>query len=238
MPDTYTPDRTVALSRFIATATAHMAGLGITLETTSTPDALRELYAIHRDPANDWAGPPACIDPDTNDLGPHNALAVIGRETTTGAVVVTRAARLFDLRAGTLYDHLTRLEWLYPDPATMACPGERFEFADGGGIAARAITGRVNFAIAGWHHPAWRGNRFSGVMSPLVRAMAMLRWNPDHFCSIVPAAKADGLFKAYGFTGRERGVVWTNSRNFARSEQDLFFMTAEAAERQVEGLAS
>ena len=236
--DTLAPPRATLLTRFVSHAFDHMSAAGIDLEIWSDPADLAAFYAIHRDPAMQWAGPPACIDPDTNDLGAHNALAVIGRESTTGAVVVTRAARLFDLRAGTLYDHLTRLEWLYPDPATMACPGETFEFADGGGIAARAITGRVNFAIGGWHHPTWRGNRFSGVMSPLVRALAMLRWSPDHFCSLVETALADSMYRAYGFMGREDGITWANTRKFPVAKQTLFFMTGEAAERQIAGRAT
>lgn len=224
---------TAALSRFVSNALDHLGTHGLTFEIADTPEALRELYAIHRDPEAKWLGPPACIDPDCNDLHAGNALAVMGRDQS-GRIVVTRAARLYDLRWGqTLYDHLTTLLWLYPDPAGMRHPGERFEFADGGGIAARAITGKVNFAIAGWHHPDYRGHRFSAIMSPLVRALAMMRWQPDYFCSIVPTLIAGSMFRHYGFAGREKGVVWTHSRNFERSEQDMMFMTAAAAERQI-----
>lgn len=178
------------LNRVFLAGDTHLREAGIRLSFGT----LEELVAVNRANRANWSPILPLFDPALNDIDDTNSFALLGR-AGTGEVVVTVAARLYQLDTQTLADEIESLRLFYRNPAEAAWPGEAINVSS---PVARATRGRAVFSGAAWVHPNWRGANLTDPAAPLVRAVGLTRWMPNlTFSFMVPELVKNGTAKRW-----------------------------------------
>lgn len=178
------------LNRVFLAGDTHLREAGIRLSFGT----LEELVAVNRANKANWSPILPLFDPSLNDLDEGNSFALLGR-ASSGEVVATVAARLYELGSQTLADEIESLRLFYRNPAEAAWPGEAIEVSS---QVARATRGRAVFSGAAWVHPDFRGANLTDPVAPLVRAVGLTRWMPElTFSFMVPELVKNGTAKRW-----------------------------------------
>lgn len=178
------------LTRTFLLADTHLRESGVRLSFAS----FEELIAVNRANKASWSPLLPLFDPSLNDLDDDNGFALLGR-SASGQVVVTVAARLYELGQGSLAEEIESLRVLYRDPEASALPGEAMHVTS---AVARATRGRAVFSGAAWVHPDWRKKNLIDPAAPIVRGLGLTRWMPDlTFSFMVPELVRNGTAKRW-----------------------------------------
>jgi len=210
-----------ALADFFLAADRYALDRGVKL---SVSDDFDELLAVNRRNRDSWWSLFPCVSPEFNDMTRHKAIWLNGVSAETGEVVLTRAARCYELPPDrTMHDLLLDMEIFY-DRADRARP---YEHVISHCIAARAITGRFVISGAGWHHPSVRKLNLSAVAPRVVRAWAYNEWAPSLFTGLVEDHSSEKATRSYRMRNQETGIHWIGGPMEDHLELTLIWMRPE-----------
>jgi hypothetical protein len=159
---------TDAIAQLIALAEEKIAQRGVSLSFA----AFDELVRVNEANRETWLPLIPTFDPRIAKLGSNNAFCILGRNVK-GEVVVTQAARYWDLGASNLHEHFSSHRIYYDNPDREKGPGERCEITI---EEAKAITGRVVFLGAVWYRPDYRGLETPRFLNRIARTYAHSLW--------------------------------------------------------------
>lgn len=140
-----------------------------------------ELKAVNAENSESWSPILPLFDPSVSNVGAHNCIAIVGRNTS-GRIIFAHAARFYDLGASTLKDEIESLRLFYTDPARSALPGEAMVAS--APVAAR-MSGGLVFGGALWLQPEYRKGDIRTLTGPIMRALSFTRWAPDFIFSFM-----------------------------------------------------
>ena len=147
------------------------------------------------------------FDPRRTAIGPVNGLWMKGVDLS-GEVVLTQAARFYDLRDTTLALLHQSLHAFYDDPATQAEEGETCRCD---APATHFITGRVCYHGELWLERRYRSKGLTKALSRLLMALVLLRWQPDYLFGMAqPGICRRGVGARYGYRNMQpHGMIWS-----------------------------
>ena len=190
------------LGRLFLQAEAAARECGITLSFADPG----ELAAVNRANQDTWRPILPLFDCEASGFGPDRGFALLGRDSS-GAVVATQGARVYDWTASSFLAEATSLRMFYgdrPAPAEEACVVDA--------PSASAISGRVVFSGAGWYRPDFRKRGLACILPRVSRALAYTRCLTDYTISIMAdAVAAGGMAERSGYTKVEKKVELINS---------------------------
>lgn len=99
-----------------------------------------------------------------------------------GQVVATSGCVLADCSERSFAERLQSMDLTYDDP-DQKLPGEMWFV--GGGSTAFDVGGRVVWTVAGWNHPARRGQGLFHLMCRTARLESWVRWEARHWVGVV-----------------------------------------------------
>jgi hypothetical protein len=217
-----------ALGRYVLRADRTLRDHGIRMSICTD---FEEFVATNRRKRErDWFSPLPCFLPEYSRLGERNAFWLKG-VNAAGDTVLSHAVRLYVWPKTTMKAEVESLRIFYetmPD-----APGAR-------GLAsaptAAKMSGRIGLMGALWLDPDYRGSKLAGVVSPLTRAVALARWQPDYCTSFVfKAGVAKGRAALYGWPAQnvEPSITFWNIPGFQGPPLDgclCYRTTAEVEE--------
>ncbi len=178
------------LNTMFLRADTHLREMGVRL----TLGSFDELMAVNRANRDNWAPLLPLFDPALNDIDPANSVTLLGRNAS-GKVVVTVAARLYNLGQHTLAEEIESLRLLYRDPASVKLPDEEIQVSS---PVARATRGKAVFSGAAWIHPDYRKQSLLDPAVPVVRGLGLTKWMPDlTFSFMVPELIKNGTARRW-----------------------------------------
>ena len=193
------------LGRFFLAADAAARACGITLSFAS----LTELVRTNEANSDSWRPLLALFDDRCLEATPDNTFCIVGRDST-GRIVATHAARLYDFTGTSFHEEAESLRLFYSDPQRMRRPGEALEIT---APSARKITGLTIFSGAAWYHPDFRGRSLSTIMPRLGKAYALARWPASTIVSFMAEdIYARGFASRFGYDNVDWEVGMKNTR--------------------------
>jgi hypothetical protein len=181
------------LGSFFLKADAVARDLGVSLSFGTAQDLVR----INKQNSDTWRPLLPIFDPVHGALNDTNIVAIIGRNSS-GDVVATQAARLYNWSNTNFAAEAASLRLFYPNPQLQKLANERIEITT---PAADSIAGRVCFSGGVWFHPDYRGRLLTAVLPRISRAYAFTRWFTDVTVTIMAEKLAEcGVAARCGYT--------------------------------------
>ena len=181
------------LGRFFLQADAAARDLGVHLSFGTAQD----LVKINKQNSDTWRPLLPIFDPAYGALDDNNIVAIIGRDSS-GDVVATQAARLYNWSNTNFAAEAASLRLFYPDPQRQKLANESIRITT---PAAASIAGRVCFSGGVWFHPEYRGRLLTAVLPRISRAYAFTRWFTDVTVTIMAEKLAEcGVAARCGYT--------------------------------------
>jgi hypothetical protein len=143
---------------------------GVELEFVS----MEALVQANRDNSDTWLPLFPAFNPDFG-CNNEDAFAIIGRNAD-GDIVVTQAARFYNMAGSNFFDEMQSLRFCYADVGAREAAGEHCTMT---AERAREIEGRVLYSGGGWYRRDYRKKGFFEILPRLSRAYAFTKWNTD-----------------------------------------------------------
>jgi hypothetical protein len=214
-----------AFARFFLAADRAVRDRGIYLSISTDLD---ELMEANRSNMKVWYPLMPMFDPAYRSATPENMFWIRG-VNAAGEIVLTQAARSYLWPDTTLDAELEAMNVFYAEPAEQAAVGEHCIV---GTEAFRQISGAVCLTGSLWFRPDYRGLGLARVMPRITRAVALCRFYPQYFFSILQQhiIKA-GMPQVYGWPRVDAPFYWRGSPRFGDWDLAVGWMdTAEAVD--------
>lgn len=138
--------------------------------------------------------------PDRSPIKSGEGYWMIGVDKNND-VVLTEAARLYDLRHTTFAEQLESLKMFYAEPSRHAHPQDRCTCA---APSAKMITGKIAYQGDRWVRRDFRGQGMPKIMAGIARGVSLAMWGPDFVCGLVARRLLD-RGRIYGYAHHEPG---------------------------------
>lgn len=138
--------------------------------------------------------------PDRSPIESGDGYWLIGVDENND-VVLTEAARLFDLRNSNFAELLESLKAFYAEPAIHAHPKDRCTCT---APSAKKITGKVAYQGDRWVRRDLRGQGVPKILTGIARGVSFAMWAPDFVCGLVAGRLLD-KGSVHGYAHHERG---------------------------------
>jgi hypothetical protein len=192
------------IGRYVLAAEKIMRGHGIALRVTT----LDEIVHVNQKNRETWASFLPIFDPRYHGDGKPE-LAIVG-ENTSGDVVATMAARLYDWSGTNFSQETQALRLMYAEPEKDALAGESWRVT---ALAGKGIEGQVAYSGAAWYHPTVRGIGLFEILPRVSRSLAHSLWHSDCTISISSKTLIDKrVTHRVGYSNLEMSVEARNSR--------------------------
>ena len=143
-------------------------------------------------------------------LAPDKAFCIFGRDSS-GAIVATHAARLYDLGDRTMKQVGDAMLLHHDDPPRTAQPQESIEVT---ATAAQSIKGKLLINGGVWYHPQYRKRQLSMIIPRIARVYAYTRWKIDRSMGLtMEGPTRGGVIDSLGYPHREWGLQISNAQN-------------------------
>ncbi|WP_128917198.1 hypothetical protein [Bradyrhizobium nanningense] len=172
--------------------------------------------------------------PDRSPIVPGYGYWIIGVNKDDD-VVLTEAARLYDLSESSFSHHLESLKAFYGDPAIHAHPRDRCVCK---APSAKEITGRVAYHGDRWVREDFRGQGIAKIIAGTARGVSLSMWSPDFVCGLV-ARRLLEKGSVYGYAHHEPGgsILQLVNENIVDDDW-LTWLTGDELRRLVSGAGS
>jgi len=168
---------------------------------------MREVKAINETNRDTWLPLFPVFDPDYG-ADEDNSFCLLGLNGQ-GDVVVTQAARFYNLAGSDLQRAAEDLSFFYDDVPARIAAGETCQVS---APSARNIRGRVVFSGGGWYRPDYRKKGFFEILPRISRAYALTKWSSDYTMTMMAEkVVAGGRNRAAGYENIEWDVQMRNS---------------------------
>lgn len=187
------------LGRVFLKADTELREMGLTLSFGT----LGELIDINRRNSDSWRPLLPLFDPEVGGITPETSIVLIGRNAA-GEAVTAQAARLYSLTSAPLKEEMESLRFFYADPARSRLAGEAVNVS---APTADNLYGRAVFGGAVWFRPDQRRRGVVQVLSRVVKALTLTRWDNDIMFSIMAEdVVKGGVAQSAGFPHVEWSV--------------------------------
>lgn len=168
---------------------------------------MEELVAANRANHETWLPLFPAFNPEFG-CGNGDAFAIVGRDGA-GDIVVTQAARFYNMAETDFHTEMQSLRFCYDDVAGREAVGETCAVTAEG---AKQIVGRVLYSGGGWYRPDFRKKGFFEILPRLSRAYAYTRWQTDVTMTLMTdKVFAGGNAKKAGYKNVDWAVDLKNS---------------------------
>lgn len=170
--------------------------------------------------------------PDRSPIRSGEGYWIIGIDKDDD-VVLTDAARLYDLSYSNFAEHLESLKAFYANPTIHAHPQDRCTCI---APSAKKITGRVAYHGDLWVRRDFRGKGIAKIVAGIAHGLSFAMWSPDFLCSLVARFSLDkGLVAQYEMLHHEPGGSKLQLVKEDIVDDDwLIWLTGEELRAQVE----
>ncbi|WP_128948581.1 hypothetical protein [Bradyrhizobium nanningense] len=119
--------------------------------------------------------------PDRSTIRPSDGYWVVGLDRNSD-VVLTNAARLYDLSNGNFAEHLRSLRAFYSDPIAHAHVDDRCVCM---AATAEEMTGKIAYNGDLWVRRDLRGQGVPRMIARVTHRVSYAMWAPDFLCALV-----------------------------------------------------
>ncbi|MET4072588.1 hypothetical protein ABID58_007417 [Bradyrhizobium sp. S3.2.6] len=138
--------------------------------------------------------------PDRSPIKPGEGYWIIGTDNKN-EIVLTEAARLYDLTHSNFAENQESLKAFYAEPTLHAHPQDRCSCT---APTAKKITGKVAYQGDRWVRKDFRRQGVPKIMAGIARGVSFAMWAPDFVCGLV-ARRLLERGSVYGYGHHEPG---------------------------------
>ncbi|MCP3380253.1 hypothetical protein NLM31_07555 [Bradyrhizobium sp. CCGUVB4N] len=216
------------VSRFLRIYDDAAAQKGIKL---SIGDDFHEYVSITR--ATPTKGPTyPNFRPDRSPIKSGEGYWIIGVDKNN-EVVLTDAARLYDLSNSNFAEHFQSLKAFYANPAIHAHPQDRCTCT---APSAKKMTGKIAYHGDLWVRKDFRGQGVAKIVAAIAHGASYAMWTPDFLCSLVAGFSLDkGLVAQYQMLHHEpNGSILQLVEEDISDNDWLIWLTGKELRSQIE----